>query len=355
MCLNFCAGFNGNDVLYNWLNQRTVTTTDFSAILEKDIYTGRYVFKDIFDVYSYIASKWNIGWYAAPQFQVMTLDDNRIVASPVPFTPLYRGQSCYYEKCLPSLYRKEWPPIQTLERLVQIEDFKTILNDNPAVQDFIKEGLIVNYVGLAQHYGIETNIIDLTNSFGVAAFFATSDYNSLTGCYRPVKEVIRKGVIYFLPMGMFTPTPQTDKNQIFPIGMDVLPRPGEQRGFCAYLEKGQDFNDVFGLNRFFFWHNEQASVECHRRMGFGMALFPYDPMVEKIWCMRKYRIYGKDSINKVLREHPEIGFDESVFKILIHAGWHIEDSTPFRYTQEELTFITDRYRKMYPGGFGPIS
>lgn len=28
----------------------------------------------------------------------------------------------------------------------------------------------VNYEGLAQHYGIETAIMDLTNSFGVAAF-----------------------------------------------------------------------------------------------------------------------------------------------------------------------------------------
>lgn len=53
---------------------------------------------------------------------------------------------------------------------MQIEDFKTILNDNPEIKDEIEGGLAVNYIGLAQHYGIETNVIDLTNSFGVAAF-----------------------------------------------------------------------------------------------------------------------------------------------------------------------------------------
>ncbi len=327
-----------------------MTTTDFSAIPGNDIQSGKYVFKDIFDVYNYIKSNgWNIGWYAAPHFEVMTLYDNHIVASPVPFSPLYRGQSCYYEKCLPSLYRKEWSSIQTLERLVQMEDFKAILNDNPEIQDTIEAGIVVNYDGLAQHYGIETNIIDLTNSFGVAAFFATSDYDSLTGCYHPVKEVTRKGVIYFLPMGIFNPVALIDKNQIWPIGMEALPRPGEQRGFGAYLEKDQDFHDISDVHRFFFWQNERASIECHRLMGFGTVLFPYDPMVEKVWSMRKYRIYGKDSINKVLKDHPELGFDASViFDKLIHAGWHIENSTPFRYTKEELMFITDRYHKMYP-------
>lgn len=332
---------------------RTVTTTDFSSIPNNDIQSGKYVFKDIFDVYNYIKYKgWNIGWYAAPNFEVMTLYDNHVVASPVPFNPLYRGQSCYYEKCLPSLYRKKWSPIQTLERLVQIEDFKTILNDNPEIQDTIRADIAVNYDGLAQHYGIETNIIDLTNSFGVAAFFATSDYNSLTGCYYPVREVIRKGVIYFLPTGIFNPATMMNKNQIWPIGMEALPRPGEQRGFGVYLKKDQDFHSIGDVHRFFFWHNEQASIECHRLMGFGTVLFPYDPMVEKVWCMRKYRIYGKDSINKVLKKHPELGFNTfNVFKELIHAGWHIENSTPFRYTKEELRFITDRYHKMYPGSF----
>ena len=138
---------------------------------DEDVNSDGYVFKDVFEVFKYLKSKgWSIGWYAAPHFEVMTLHDNHVVASPTPFQPLYRGQSSYYERCLPSLYRRKWSDLQKLERLVQIEDFKTILNDNPEIKDEIEGGLAVNYIGLAQHYGIETNVIDLTNSFGVAAF-----------------------------------------------------------------------------------------------------------------------------------------------------------------------------------------
>lgn len=188
---------------------------------DEDVNSDGYVFKDVFEVFNYIKSKgWDIGWYAAPHFEVMTLYDNHVVASPTPFQPLYRGQSSYYERCLPSLYRRKWSDSQKLERLVQIEDFKTILNDNPEIKDEIEGGLAVNYIGLAQHYGIETNVIDLTNSFGVAAFFATSDYDSLTQTYRPVMEIVRKGVIYFMPTGIFNFGPNQD-NQVWPIGMEA--------------------------------------------------------------------------------------------------------------------------------------
>lgn len=325
--------------------------TDYSKISSDDINSGKYVFKDVFDVYRYIKSKgWNIGWYAAPQFEIMELDENNVVASPLPIQPLYRGQSSFFEKCLPSLYRRRWTNLQSLERLVQIEDFKHILQDNPEIRDNIKGGLSINYNGLAQHYGIETNIIDLTNSFGVAAFFATSDYNQLDGSYRPVMEITRKGVIYFLPMGIFGFGPAS-KNQIWPIGMEALVRPGEQRGFGAYLKENQDFHTLGG-SRFFFWQNAEASIECHRRFGFGTVLFPYDPMVEKVWNIRKYRIYGKDSIVKVAENNPELGYDATTAIIALEEdGCNIVETTPFRYTRDEIKFITDRYHKRYPDSF----
>lgn len=325
--------------------------TDFAKISDQDINSGDYVFRDVFDIYKYIKYKgWNIGWYAAPYFEVMELEKGHVVASPTPFQPLYRGQSSYYEPCLPSLYRKQWTIEQTLERLVQLEDFKSILNEHPEIQDTLRAGLYVNYDGLAQHYGIETSIMDLTNSFGVAAYFATSDYDALTGSYRPVMEIVRKGVIYFLPMGIFGEI-YTKRNQVWPIGMEALPRPGEQRGFGAYLKPEQDFHSLRPF-RFFFWQNSEASIECHKRMGFGQALFPYDPMVEKVWSMRKYRVYGLDSVEKVVRTHPELNLElDSAVDMLVRNGCNILPMTPFRYTKQELEFITQRYHDKYSNGF----
>lgn len=317
-------------------------------ISDEDIDPGRYVFKDVFDVYDFLQSKgWNIGWYAGPYFEVMQLEDNSVVASPTPFNPLYRGQSKVYKNCIPSLCRRTFSDIEKIERELQLNDFKNILNDNPEIMDLLKGNLKVNYLGLAQHYGIETNIIDLTNSFGVAAFFATSDYNPLTDSYIPVTEVMRQGIIYFLPTGMFSFTPNNKTGKILPIGLEALARPGEQRAFGAYVNTGSDLID-FGCLRLYFWQSPAASFECHRRMNFGKTLFPYDPMVEKVRVIRKYRIYGKDSLREVLDKNDNLNWDFNfALDTLTKHGCSFLDSTPFRYTEDELLYLRKQYQQRY--------
>lgn len=329
-----------------------MTKEEFSNINEEDIHSGKYVFRDVFEVGRYLQSiGWSVFWYAPPQFVAMDFGENKMINVPMPGNPLYRGQNEYYEPCLPSLYRRPWNIAEKLERFVQVEDFKTILNQNPEVQDMLDAGLTVNYDGLAQHYGIETNIMDLTNSFGVAAFFATSRYDSLSDRYLPIMDIIHKGVIYFYPLGMYG---FTDKNteKVSPIGLDVLPRPGEQRGFGMNMEKDEDFNHTCPI-RFFFWHNPKASLECFRRFNGGATLFPYDPMTEKIRTMRKYRIYRRDAVYTVINNMDEFqGMSaEEAEKLLIDKGCFIVNKTPFSYNKTELEYITDRYHKMYSGSF----
>lgn len=83
-----------------------MTTTDFSQINEEDIHSGKYVFRDVFDVGRYLVYKgWNVNWYAAPQFETMEFAETDIKNVPMPASPLYRGQNEYYTPCFPSLYR----------------------------------------------------------------------------------------------------------------------------------------------------------------------------------------------------------------------------------------------------------
>lgn len=112
-------------------------------------------------------------------------------------------KSEFHEKCLPPLYRRKWSPLQKLERQIQLEDFRFILQVNPEIKEMEEGGPEVNYNGLAQYYGIETNVLDLTNSFLVAAFFATTTYDSLMDVYRPILHVVSQGVIYFFPSSGF--------------------------------------------------------------------------------------------------------------------------------------------------------
>ena len=69
--------------------------------------------------------------------------------------------------------------------------------------------------------------------------------------------------------------------------------------------------------------------------------------------MRKYRIYSRYAIHKVINEPngiQGISTDEAE-KLLTEKGCTIVDKTPFTYTQAELDYTTKRYHKKYPGSF----
>lgn len=72
--------------------------------------------------------------------------------------------------------------------------------------------------------------------------------------------------------------------------------------------------------------------------------------------MRKYRIYGKDSIIKVIKNNQEFGYDTSnAIKALTDSGCTVLETTPYLYTTDEIKFITERYHKRYPGSFSENS
>ncbi len=311
------------------------------------------IFPDVFAVYDYLTKEkgWSFGFHTAPQFEVMTLYGNRLAAAPMPMSPLFRGESEFHVKCLPSLFRKEWTPLQKLERQIQLEDFRLILQVNPEIKDMEVGGLEVNYNGLAQHYGIETNILDLTNSFLVAAFFATTTYDPLMDVYRPILHTVSSGVIYFFPTGDFMNFGH--EAPIWPIGMEALRRPGEQRGFGMEMNgRYRDLNHYSGAHLFRFWHTPQVSLRVWEMTHGGYDLFPYDPMAEKVRNMRKYRIYSEEGLRLAFdkTEIPEMSLEDAR-KTLTQDGCTFVNRLPFAYTKKEVEYINDLFRKMYPGHF----
>lgn len=220
------------------------------------------VFPDVFAIFKYLQKQGWLGipFHTPPYFEVMTLYGNRMAASPMPMSPLWRGENKFHEHCLPSLFRHRWTELERLERQIQLEDFKLILQVNPEIKEMEEGGLEVNYNGLAQHYGIETNVLDLTNSFLVAAFFATTTYDPLMDVYQPIVQSDLQGVIYFFPTGSYLSFGH--EPPIWPIGLAALRRPGEQRGFGMEMtEQNKDLNRYHGVRLFRFFHSEEVSFQ----------------------------------------------------------------------------------------------
>ena len=67
--------------------------------------------------------------------------------------------------------------------------------------------------------------------------------------------------------------------------------------------------------------------------------------------MSKYHIYGEDSLHKVIHYSKYDISYEFAKKTLEKRGCHFYSTTPFKYTNSELEYITNNYHKKYPGSF----
>lgn len=184
--------------------------------------------------------------------------------SQSPFT-FYRGQSRYHEPCMPSLYRKdrngEWPTEEDIAcNRLKICEFSILLNSHPVFREVCRNTL-VNYVTMAQHYGLATEYLDITNSKWVAAFFACTGYDSKTDTYYPAGRDYEEGygVMYLTDFDMSNPPDDFfDKNGV--IGYQYFARPTKQSSFGFQMERGEDFNESPYFKKIFFRHDLEAST-----------------------------------------------------------------------------------------------
>lgn len=136
-------------------------------------------------------------------FMAVAMNDKECVLAPYPeFAALiYRGQKQYYEPCLSSLYRTSHSKIDRLLARIRVAEFQLLLFDHPAVVDFSGWSVMglrfrIDYEGLAQHYGLETELIDFTSNPFVAAFFACCEYDNDSHESRPIMRAGQEGIIY---------------------------------------------------------------------------------------------------------------------------------------------------------------
>lgn len=199
---------------------------------------------------------------------------------------MYRGQTQEYPRCIP-----------TLARLEKVEDQFLALCRRVAFEDAIGEHPMVNlaerirlwgsplYVdreGLAQHYGLATDMLDVTSNFAVACFFATCTWSHEDGNYQPVASSSETGVIYRItPALIDIVNPKEPRyGPVHIVGWQPLPRPEQQRAFVVKMKSGQDFSSIPTLEKFHFQHQAHVSYRIWSAFDQGDALFPTDAAAE---------------------------------------------------------------------------
>ncbi len=186
----------------------------------------------------------------------------------------YRGQVEEILPCVPKLGR-----LATLEERLLSQcrcvAFEEALEAHPLVNKARQSGIYVDCMGLSQHYGLSTDMLDVTGSFAVASFFATCRCENER--WFPVgDDKAPLGVIYRVT-ACILPDRQPDLFHL--VGWQPLPRPEQQRAFTIRMEPGQDFSsiDVFTTERAYFKQSAAISHRIWKEFDEGRALFPNDP------------------------------------------------------------------------------
>lgn len=227
-------------------------------------------------------------------FQPIKMEDGTDILmplSPKQYT-FYRGESEYHEECYPSLYRRGMTESSIfVERLKRCE-LELMLKEYPITNLFAYStytktpdgkdfffNFRIGYDGLAQHYGVKTEFMDITIDPLVAAFFAATKYDSRTDTYSPIinTEECKYGVFYVRTQFPFI---GEANSRLDVVGMQPLFRPGKQAAFVYRLDKGENFNDK--AKKIFFRHDARINQLIYQLANVNNRLFSKEVLNEKI-------------------------------------------------------------------------
>lgn len=306
---------------------------------------------DILDHYSLEDEIWNLDksilrslfptYDQQEKFEIIKMPDGRCCLYPVSlsFNIFYRGQSEYYENSFPSLYRENVSDARRFVERIRYEELKRCINDYPVTQYFKNEFAIktpqgeipielsVDSLALAQHYGIYTELMDLTTDKFVAAFFAVTENRG--GEYYPILGSKEKpGVFYRYSEKL----PNYLKFKA--VGLQPFSRPGEQSGFVLKMEQGENFNEKV-ISKDFFYHDPIVSQFIFNFTNRSKNLFPISPLIKHAEEIVKSDKLSKWAYNEALKEfYPD--YQEEVLKgYLEKEQIQLVENVPFSFTEEE--------------------
>ncbi|MGL5964671.1 MAG: FRG domain-containing protein, partial [Fusobacteriaceae bacterium] len=179
-------------------------------------------------------------------FDAIKTKDGKIGAIPPGFMGVcYRGENQIFPNCKASIYRNN-NKIERMRDEIKIIDFELILKKIPEVTEAEKNNQDINFLALAQHYELNTSLIDITSDLAIAAFFAVNKYNPEIKKY----EIMETGVGVI--KRLFSPI-QIDENFEF-IGYQIFKRPTYQHAFG--IKTLRDIEEQPRFEKIYFKHSK---------------------------------------------------------------------------------------------------
>ena len=280
-------------------------------------------------------------------FDAIKMPDGRVRLYPcaIAFNIFYRGQSKYYEVAQPSLYRKDVSEAERFVERVRYEELKRCIESYPLTNIF-RNGIFLTYpdgsqeklelsidvLALAQHYGIKTELMDLTTDKFVAAFFATTDFKN--GVYIPITDDRKEQGVFY----RFSDTPVFRAHHYSPklraVGLQPFSRPGEQKGLVYEMGPNENFNNAV-ISKNFFTHDPQVSTFIFNYMNRSQKLFPKSPLEAHVDAILQSNELSKEAFDIAKKEfYPETS-EDTLISYLTETGISIVDGKDFSFSDVE--------------------
>lgn len=252
----------------------------------------------------------------------------------------YRGENAYYGSSKPSIYRltDQISPLQKLINQLILDEACFFLDQFDAIQKW--QPSTINYLALAQHYGIKTPLLDITSDLKTALFFACCKYENQQ--WRPLtkKDFANKqassgakdsryGILYRSPteitdMKWALTRDEITDNLITPIGYQPFMRCSAQHGYmlCTHDETYDLLKDPL-FDKFRIEHDEDFCNWIFNEMDCGAKIYPLDDIP-------KIELY----MEKIKNAHV---ISQTTFDNLVVKRWN--------YSVEEAQAIKQRLQK----------
>jgi len=262
---------------------------------------------------------------------------------------LFRGQSEFFDPCVPNMFRDKTKVAahQFVDDVIQINELEVLLRQHPLVKLF-EQGFYllheffrfkVDYMGLSQHYYNRTPLLDLTCDMEVAKFFAVTWFNMGKDCYEKYTGN-NLGVLYYYDLAADAFTYHKGRDyMVETIGKQPFMRSGNQAGFLIRLGTDKNFNELPEVRYVFFQHDQNITDRIFDEAEKGDKYMPQE-MLRSHWYKRMNDAKAKMEISeealKLNFENNKDVSHRSIVKDLQSKGFHISKKNRQYFTEEEL-------------------